>query len=67
MKINQFIPLAPVPMMARLICSARPGTIPVLNLGDGLLDFHQPVHIPSSLLPAVEASPADAWACTEAV
>jgi citrate lyase beta subunit len=44
MRIYQFIPLAPLPVMARLIRSARPGTIPVLDLEDGLLDPHQPAH-----------------------
>ena len=46
MRIYQFIPLAPLPVMARLIRSARPGTIPVLDLEDGLLDLHQPAHTP---------------------
>lgn len=46
MTIYQFIPLAPPPVMARLIRSARPGTIPVLDLEDGLLDLNQPAHTP---------------------
>jgi citrate lyase beta subunit len=44
MKIYQFIPLASVPVMARLIIAARPDTIPVLDLEDGLLDVRQPAH-----------------------
>ena len=46
MRIFQFIPLAPVPVMARLIRAARRGTIPVLDLEDGLLDVVQPANTP---------------------
>jgi citrate lyase beta subunit len=46
MKIYQFIPLAPLPVMARLIHAARPGTIPVLDLEDGLIDVCHPEQTP---------------------
>jgi citrate lyase beta subunit len=45
-KIYQFIPLAPVPVMARLIRKAWPTTIPVLDLEDGLQDVCQPANTP---------------------
>ena len=44
--IYQFIPLAAVPVMARLIRAALPGTIPVLDLEDGLMDVVQPANTP---------------------
>jgi hypothetical protein len=47
MTIYPFIPLAPVPVMARLIRASLPGTIPVLDLQDGLVDVVQPANTPA--------------------
>lgn len=47
MTIYPFIPLAPVPVMARLIRASLPGTIPVLDLEDGLMDVVQPANTPA--------------------
>jgi len=40
--IYQFIPVAPVGVMERLIRSMRPGTMAVLDLEDGYLDVRDP-------------------------
>jgi len=40
--IYQFIPVAPVRVMERLIRSMRPGTMAVMDLEDGYLDVRDP-------------------------
>jgi len=42
MQIYQFIPLASLSVMRRLIGQAHTGTVPVLDLEDGLIDIHDP-------------------------